>query len=104
MDQTEEDTRSLWEVILYTVILALETFLVLAGNLLVCVVIYRNRRLRTSTNFYLLSLAVADIMIGKFGFPFSTVATVLGRWPFGYNYCQFLGFITSVWGQVSTFV
>ena len=104
MDQTKEDTRSLWEVIVHTAILALETFLVLAGNLLVCVAIYRNRRLRTLTNFYVLSLAVADIMIGTFGFPFSTVASGLRRWPFGYNYCQFLGFITSIWGQVSTFV
>ena len=104
MDQTEEDTRSLTEFIIHTVILALETFLTLAGNLLVCVAIYRNRRLRTLTNFYLLSLAVADIMMGTFAFPFSTVASGLGRWPFGYSYCQFLGFISSVWGQVSTVI
>ena len=43
---------------------------ILAGNTLVCVAFYRNRKLRTKTNYYLVSLAVADIMVGVFSVPY----------------------------------
>lgn len=101
MEQTEKDTRSLSEVIIHTVILALETFLVLAGNSLVCVAFHRNRRLRTTTNFFVLSLAIADITSGIFSLPFATVASGLRRWPYNYYFTQFAGFISIFWGQSS---
>ena len=104
MEQTEEDTRRFSEVIIHTIILALETLLALAGNSLVCVAIYRNRRLRTLTNSYVLSLAVADIMTGIFALPFGTIASGLRRWPFSHNFCQFVDFVLVLWGQVSTFI
>lgn len=43
---------------------------ILAGNALVCTAIYKNRKLRTKTNYYLVSLAVADIMVGVFSVPY----------------------------------
>ncbi|XP_078371335.1 histamine H2 receptor-like [Oculina patagonica] len=100
MEQTQ-DTRSPPEVIIHTVILAATTLLSLIGNSLVCLAFYRNRRLRTVTNFYVLSLAVADIMVATFVFPFSTVASGLHRWPFNYNFCQLTGFIMLYWAAVS---
>ena len=39
------------------------------GNLAVCIVIIRNRSMHTATNYYLFSLAIADLLIlilGKF--------------------------------------
>ena len=104
MDELEVDTRSLSEVIIHTIILALDTFLALAGNSLVCIAFHRNRRLRTLTNFYVLSLAVADIMTGIFSLPFATVASGLGRlgrWPYNYYFTQFTGFFAFSWGQIS---
>lgn len=96
----EEDTRSLLEVTMHTVILALTTFLSLVGNALVCLALHRNRRLRTTTNFYVLSLAVADIILAVL-FPFHLAASWLRGWPFGYFFCQFLGFLVQFWAQVS---
>ena len=78
------------------------TVLSLAGNSLVCLSFYRNRRLRTIFNFYILSLAIADIIASTFVFPFSTVATGLRRWSFSYTFCQFNGFLVPYWSQVST--
>ena len=98
--QTEEDTRSLPEVIVHTVILVSTTVLSLAGNCLVCLALYRNRRLRTTTNFYVLSLAVGDIMLAAL-FPFHIVASGLRGWPFSYSFCQFLGFTAQFWAQGS---
>ena len=60
MTQPEEDTRSLPAVTIHSVILALSAILALMGNSLVCLAFYRNRRLRTVTDVYVLSLAVAD--------------------------------------------
>lgn len=46
------------------------SIVILAGNTLVCTAIYKNRKLRTKTNYYLVSLAVADIMVGVFSVPY----------------------------------
>ena len=100
MAQNEQDTRSLLEVTIHTVILALNTVLSLAGNSLICLALYRNRRLRTTTNFYVLSLAVADIIPAIF-FPFHSAASWLRRWPFRYTFCQVTGFLVQFWAQVS---
>ncbi|XP_063079059.1 adenosine receptor A2a-like [Engraulis encrasicolus] len=40
-----------------------------AGNLLVCVAVATERRLRTVTNYFLVSLAVADVCVGALAIP-----------------------------------
>ena len=98
----ELDTRSLQEVALHTAVLALTTVLSLTGNSLVCLAFYRNRRLRTVTNFYVLSLAIADLILALFVSCSSTLASGLRRWPLHCNFCQFTGFVAALWGQIST--
>ena len=93
MVQIEENTRSLTIVVTHTFSYGLTTLLALAGNLLVFLTLYRNRRLRTITNLYVISLAVADVIAATFLFPFYTIASGLRRWPFGYNFAQFAGYI-----------
>lgn len=66
MTQPEEDTRSLPVFAIHIVILTLSAIFALMGNSLVCLAFYRNRRLRTITNVYVLSLAVADIVASIF--------------------------------------
>ena len=101
MTQTEEDTRSLPAVFIHSVILALCAIFALKGNSLVCLAFYRNRRLRTVTNVYVLSLAVADIMASTLVLPFSTLASGYRAWPFSFSFCQFNGFISYLWGTMS---
>ena len=100
MEDTQ-DTRSLPTVIIHTVFLAATTLLSLTGNALVCLAFYRKRRLRTITNFYVLSLVVADIMMATFVFPFRTVASGMRRWPFNDKFCQLSGFVQFQWTTVS---
>jgi len=47
------------------------------GNLLVLVAFARYRRLRTVTNYYVISLAVADLLVALLGIP-SALATSVG--------------------------
>ena len=101
MSPTYEDTRSLPTFAVHTLIFAQITVLSLAGNSLVCLALYRNRRLRTITNIYVLSLAIADITSVTFIYPFSTVASGMRRWPFGFNFCQLNGLLCYIWALLS---
>ena len=101
MSQASEDTRSLPTVAIHSLILVITIILSLAGNLLVCLAFYRNRRLRTITNYYVLSLALMDILMATFSYLFITVASVLREWPFGFNFCQFNGFFSYFWCVIS---
>ncbi|XP_072218972.1 adenosine A2c receptor [Leuresthes tenuis] len=51
-------------------------FLSTAGNLLVCGAVGLNRKLRTVTNYFLVSLAVADICVGAIAIPCAILTDV----------------------------
>uniref|UniRef100_A0A8C4R404 G protein-coupled receptor 19 n=1 Tax=Eptatretus burgeri TaxID=7764 RepID=A0A8C4R404_EPTBU len=56
----------------------------LISNTLVCLVIYRSRRLQSTTNYFVVSLALADILLSVVLAPLLLVqARGLGRWPSG---------------------
>jgi hypothetical protein len=58
--------------LVYYVILLVMT---VGGNTLVCLAIYLDRRLRSSTNWFVASLAVADLLYGLVGLPFRIAQT-----------------------------
>lgn len=104
MIQTKLDTRSQATVAVTTCLLVLYICMTTIGNSFVCLALYRNRRLRTVTNLYVLALAIGDIFIATVVFPFSVIASVLREWPFNHNFAQFHGYITYVWGGVSIYI
>ena len=63
--------------------------LALAGNGLVCHVVQSSPRMRTVTNYFIVNLAVGDILMTLFCVPFSSVSTLLLQyWPFGSEMCH----------------
>jgi hypothetical protein len=46
------------------------------GNAFVILVFYRERRLRRRTNYYIVSLAIADLLVGLLGIPFAILASL----------------------------
>ncbi|XP_078614246.1 adenosine receptor A2b-like [Branchiostoma floridae x Branchiostoma japonicum] len=62
------------------------------GNSFVCLAVYKNRRLRGTTNYFIVSLAVADICVGLLGIPFAIV-TALGLPDNFYGCLMMLSFI-----------
>lgn len=60
----------------YAVMEALVAIVAVIGNALVIIVFYRERRLRRRTNYYIISLAFADFLVGLLGIPFAILVSL----------------------------
>lgn len=47
-----------------------------------------DKQLQTISNYFLFSLAIADLAIGLISMPLFTVSTILGHWPLGPFVCD----------------
>ena len=54
------------------------TTVCLIGNNLICIDVYRNARLRTSTNLYIISLAIRDIINAVIAMSFTVGVVTIG--------------------------
>jgi len=63
-------------------------FVVICGNLLVCVTIITDRKLHSTTNYFILSLAVTDLLLGCLILPVSAYNAVSSHWPLGSTLCN----------------
>lgn len=76
------------EEIITLVFLGIMNCIVIAGNILVILAVTFNPKLRTVTNFFIVSLAVADLLVGLAVLPYSISLEVLRVWIFGPVWCQ----------------
>ncbi|CAF0960921.1 unnamed protein product [Rotaria magnacalcarata] len=81
-------SAALYKTILIIVGGTILSVLTTGGNLLVLISFRVNKQLRTVTNYFLLSLAVADFTIGSFSMPIFFTFFELDRWPFGSFLCD----------------
>ncbi|XP_073819214.1 uncharacterized protein [Musca autumnalis] len=58
------------------------------GNILVCLAVALDRRLQNVTNYFLFSLAVADLLVSLFVMPLGAIPAFLGYWPLGFTWCN----------------
>uniref|UniRef100_A0A672KIZ7 Muscarinic acetylcholine receptor n=1 Tax=Sinocyclocheilus grahami TaxID=75366 RepID=A0A672KIZ7_SINGR len=80
--------HSLWQVILIVVFTGLLSLITIIGNILVMVSFKVNRQLKTVNNYFLLSLAVADLIIGVISMNLYTAYIVMGQWAMGNWACD----------------
>ncbi|XP_063237804.1 octopamine receptor beta-2R-like [Bacillus rossius redtenbacheri] len=59
------------------------------GNLLVIVSVMRHRKLRIITNYFVVSLAFADMLVAILAMTFNFSVQLAGRWLFGFFMCDF---------------
>ncbi|KAL4630181.1 cholecystokinin receptor type A-like [Arapaima gigas] len=71
-------------IVLYCVIFLLSVL----GNTLIITVLVRNRRMRTVTNLFLLSLAASDLMLCLFCMPFTLIPNLMRDFVFGSGMCK----------------
>lgn len=84
----EEDAWSLTTQCLVGAPLAIIIAMSVAGNLLVCLAIYTDRRLRKLGNLFLVSLALADLFVSSLVMTFAVPNDLTGRWLFGRRFCD----------------
>ena len=70
------------------------------GNTILCLAFYKTRTLRTPQNYYLVSLAVTDIL-SAINCSITLAVLMTGRWPFGNFTCQFQGAVMSICASFS---
>ncbi|XP_014747001.1 PREDICTED: cholecystokinin receptor type A isoform X2 [Sturnus vulgaris] len=94
-----KDLHQIIRILLYCLIFLLS----ILGNILVIMVLIRNKRMRTVTNTFLLSLAVSDLMLCLFCMPFTLIPNLLKDFIFGSAVCKTATYFMGVSVSVSTF-
>ena len=88
------NSRSLLLTIVEVSSLVILNVLSLIGNTLVCVLIYKNKRLRTATNLYIIALAVSDLLSAVLVMPLGVGVLITSKWVFGEAVCQLHAFFS----------
>ncbi|XP_017047130.1 LOW QUALITY PROTEIN: octopamine receptor [Drosophila ficusphila] len=77
-----------WQGIILIAVFATFIVVTVIGNTLVILAILTTRRLRTITNCFVMSLAVADLLVGIFVMPPAVAVHLTGSWQLGWVLCD----------------
>lgn len=80
--------HSLWEAITIATVSAIVSLITIVGNVLVLLSFKVNSQLKTVNNYYLLSLAFADLIIGVLSMNLYTTYILMGYWSLGNLACD----------------
>lgn len=67
--------------------------LAVTGNSFVCIVINRSRRIQSTTNYFVISLACSDLALALLCIPFIASRVITSRWLLGDAICKFVRFV-----------
>ncbi|XP_049782556.1 tachykinin-like peptides receptor 86C [Schistocerca cancellata] len=74
-----------------------------AGNATVIWIVLAHRRMRTVTNYFLVNLSVADLLMALLNCAFNFAFMLNSDWPFGVVYCSVNNFVANVTVSSSAF-
>ncbi|XP_003794803.1 D(2) dopamine receptor isoform X2 [Otolemur garnettii] len=72
----------------YATLLTLLIVVIVFGNVLVCMAVSREKALQTTTNYLIVSLAVADLLVATLVMPWVVYLEVVGEWKFSRIHCD----------------
>jgi muscarinic acetylcholine receptor M3 len=78
---------SLWKIF-FSIVSFVVCFLTASGNVLVLYSFKVNKKLRTTNNYFLISLAIADAVIGFVSMPLATIYFLTEKWLLGPYICD----------------
>ena len=84
----KQDTVTVLTVVI-GIVLSIVILFTLIGNGLVVTAVASFQRLRSVTNFFVVSLAVADLTVAILVMPYSLLFEVFGEWRLGWVFCYF---------------
>ncbi|KAL9693792.1 hypothetical protein quinque_013077 [Culex quinquefasciatus] len=68
----------------------------ITGNCIVLWIVLAHRRMRTVTNYFLLNLSVADLLMSSLNCSFNFIFMLNSDWPFGAVYCTINNFMANM--------
>ena len=74
------------------------------GNALVCLVIHRSRRTQSTTNYFVVSMACADLLLSLGCAPFVLLQVTSGRWPLSAAACKTVRYLQHLCPGVQVYV
>ncbi|XP_039282206.1 tyramine receptor 1 [Nilaparvata lugens] len=78
----------LWEALASLLLLGFIIVGTIVGNILVILSVFTHKPLRIVQNFFIVSLALADLTVALLVLPFNVAYNLLGRWVFGIYVCK----------------
>ncbi|XP_071491058.1 RYamide receptor-like [Diadema antillarum] len=92
-----------WLQVFIIIIYAAVSILGVGGNVVVCYIVLGHARMRTVTNYFIVNLAVGDILMAVVCVNLTLYSTLYITWPFGSAMCKITSFIQSLSVSVSIF-
>ncbi|TRZ04484.1 hypothetical protein DNTS_027552, partial [Danionella cerebrum] len=80
--------HSVWQVVLIILVCGSISIATIIGNILVLISFKLNKQLKTVNNYYLLSLAFADLIIGVVSMNLYTTYIIMDQWTLGHWACD----------------
>ncbi|KAK5601911.1 putative G-protein coupled receptor 19 [Crenichthys baileyi] len=74
------------------------------GNALVCLVIHRSRRTQSTTNYFVVSMACADLLMSLGWAPFVLLQVAAGQWPLSAAACKVVRYLQHLCPGVQVYV
>lgn len=87
-NHTEPSVVALTRAIPLGLVLGAFIVFAIAGNILVILSVVCNRHLRTPTNYFIINLAIADLLLSTTVLPVSATLEILDYWVFGRIFCD----------------
>ena len=87
-----EEKQPVYRIAIQTTLLIVIWICSIPGNLLVCLVIYRSRRVQSTTNYFVVSLAISDLFFTFSCVPFIGSRMIANRWVLGSVMCRLVRF------------
>ncbi|XP_073831176.1 tachykinin-like receptor at 86C [Musca autumnalis] len=87
----------------WAIIFGFMLFVAIAGNCIVLWIVTGHRSMRTATNYFLLNLSIADLLMSSLNCIFNFIFMVNSDWPFGTIYCTINNFMANVTVSTSVF-
>ncbi|XP_017758550.1 PREDICTED: tachykinin-like peptides receptor 86C [Eufriesea mexicana] len=85
-----------WQKLFWSLIFAAMLLVATGGNVIVIWIVLAHRRMRTVTNYFLVNLSMADLMMSLLNCVFNFIFLLNSDWPFGVVYCTVNNFVAHV--------
>ena len=102
--QEQLETRNKPTAVIESTVLLFINVAALAGNAILCFIIYRNPRVRTSTTMLIVALAFTDLLAAAIVMPLTVDAAIHSKRRFSGAVCKAHAFAMAVLAQVSIYL